>query len=72
LQIVRTVDPLGGVSVVWTQKVAVIGNGQVAGVFRTFVVGALGVDFEFGMANQSVLFVRFDVLGPGVFGVVVG
>jgi hypothetical protein len=51
--------------------VAVIGNGQVAGVFRTFVVGALGVDFEFGMANQSVLFVRFDVLGPGVFGVVV-
>ena len=49
-----------------------IGNGQVAGVFRTFfVVGAIGVDFEFGIANQSVVFVRFDVLGSGVFGVVV-
>ena len=48
-----------------------IRNGQVARVFRTFVVGALRVDFEFGIANQSVLFVRFDVLGSGVFGVVV-
>lgn len=53
------------------QKVAVIRNSQVVGVFRTFVVGAIGLDSEFGIAKQSVVLVQFGVPGSGVSEVVV-